>query len=367
MKSTHKIVVGDARAMDMIADESVELIITSPPYPMIEMWDEVFSQLNPKIGDEIKHRNGAQAFELMHAELDKVWRECYRILKPGCMACINIGDAVRTLNGRFRMYSNHARVIQRMGDMGFDQLPDILWRKPTNAPNKFMGSGMLPSCAYVTYEHEYILIFRKGENRTFGTDRDKDSRRQSAFFWEERNVWFSDVWTDLKGTSQPLCNKSARDRSAAYPFELAYRIICMHTIYGDTILDPFVGTGTSMAAAVSLGRSSIGVDISAELTHTIQGAVQSSVKIGRKRVLDRLSRHRAFIKARMDSGRGLKYRNRHHDIETVTAQETGIRLYVPRNFHRISDSRFAVEYEPVRSEMRSQSEQVSLFAGRSSL
>ena len=201
MKSSHKIIIGDARQLNSISDESVDLIVTSPPYPMIEMWDNVFSKLNPSIDDALKKNDGQKAFNLMHNELDKVWKECCRLLKPGCIACINIGDAVRTINGSFKMYSNHSRIINYMCNLGFDQLPDILWRKQTNAPNKFMGSGMLPACAYVTYEHEYILIFRKGEKRVFNNNGEKENRRASAFFWEERNVWFSDVWNDLKGTT----------------------------------------------------------------------------------------------------------------------------------------------------------------------
>jgi site-specific DNA-methyltransferase (cytosine-N4-specific) len=99
-------------------------------------------------------------------------------------------------------------------------LPLILWRKQTNSPTKFMGSGMLPPCGYVTLEHEFILIFRKGNRRGFEKVSDKNTRTQSALFWEERNRWFSDVW-DFKGTRQLLEHRTSRERSAAYPFELA--------------------------------------------------------------------------------------------------------------------------------------------------
>ncbi len=157
---------------------------------MIEMWDSTFSGLNPLIADTLDANDGPSAFELMHRELDKVWEHCQRILRPGSIACINIGDAVRTIGGDFRIYSNHARVLSAMSTIGFHALPDILWRKQTNAPNKFMGSGMLPAGAYVTYEHEYILIFCKGSKRHFATEEDKVRRRASSFLWEERNVWF---------------------------------------------------------------------------------------------------------------------------------------------------------------------------------
>ena len=362
MKSTHKILICDARRMEAIENDTVELVVTSPPYPMIEMWDDLFSELNPTIGDELERKNGTQAFNLMHRELDKVWMECYRVLKPGCLACINIGDAVRTINGSFRMYSNHANIIKSMCDIGFSQLPDILWRKQTNAPNKFMGSGMLPSCAYVTYEHEYILIFRKGENRRFVSKTEKECRRKSAFYWEERNVWFSDVWMDLKGTSQVLCDKSARERSAAYPFELPYRIICMNTIYGDTILDPFIGTGTTTAAAISSCRNSIGIDISSGLKKTIQDSALSSIKIGRRKIFDRLQQHKEFMRVRSDSGKKIKYLNRNHNVPTVTAQETDIMMFAPKSINRISNSDFEVDYEFATADIMPPTDQLSMFA-----
>jgi DNA modification methylase len=258
VRTEHRILFTDSRDLRSVQDNSVDLVVTSPPYPMIEMWDSTFSGLNPLIADTLDANDGPSAFELMHRELDKVWEHCHRILRPGSIACINIGDAVRTIGGDFRIYSNHARVLSAMSTIGFHALPDILWRKQTNAPNKFMGSGMLPAGAYVTYEHEYILIFRKGSKRQFATEEDKARRRASSFFWEERNVWFSDVWTDLKGANQELCDQSARTRSGAYPFELAFRLICMYSLYGDLVFDPFLGTGTTTAAAIAARRNSLG-------------------------------------------------------------------------------------------------------------
>ena len=123
-----------------------------------------------------------------------------------------------------------------------------------------MGSGMLPAGAYVTYEHEYVLVLRKGRRRWFGNEEEKRLRRQSAFFWEERNTWFSDLWYDIKGTPQTLVSKEARDRSAAFPFELAYRLISMFSIKRDVVLDPFAGTGTTLAAALAAGRSAAGME-----------------------------------------------------------------------------------------------------------
>lgn len=139
----------------------------------------------------------------MHQELDKVWEECYRVIKPGGFMCVNIGDATRTINGNFKLYNNHTRILETCNKLGFISLPNIIWRKQTNAPNKFMGSGMLPCGAYVTLEHEWILIFRKGDKRKYKTSEEKLDRMKSSFFWEERNIWFSDVW-DIKGTKQKI-------------------------------------------------------------------------------------------------------------------------------------------------------------------
>ena len=131
------------------------------------MWDEIFTQQSKRISSCLSTSRGGEAFQLMHEVLDRAWGESYRVLKNGGIACINIGDATRTLNGDFQLYSNHSRILNHCLDLGFAALPDILWRKPTNAPTKFMGSGMLPVGAYVTYEHEYILVLRKGTRRQF--------------------------------------------------------------------------------------------------------------------------------------------------------------------------------------------------------
>ena len=150
MKTIHKTILSDSRNLSEIADESIDLVVTSPPYPMIQMWDELFTSMSGDVKNALAENDGNAAFEAMHCELDKVWRECNRVLKPGCFACINIGDATRTLDGRFQLYSNNSRIISAFLKLGFDSLPLILWRKQTNAPNKFMGSGMLPAGAYVT-------------------------------------------------------------------------------------------------------------------------------------------------------------------------------------------------------------------------
>ena len=156
MKSSHKIMFADSKEMADLPNESIDLVVTSPPYPMIEMWDEIFSRQNKEIGRALGKKEGPLAYEMMHRALDRVWDELYRVLKNGGIACINIGDATRTINGHFALYTNHSRIHTYMQKIGFSALPAILWRKQTNAPNKFMGSGMMPPGAYVTLEHEYV-------------------------------------------------------------------------------------------------------------------------------------------------------------------------------------------------------------------
>lgn len=347
VKTHHKLLVQDARDLSALESESVQLVVTSPPYPMIAMWDSVFSAMNPEIKQALSSQDGMAAFEFMHQELDKVWEACARILSPSGFMCINIGDATRTLNGDFRLYPNHARILTRMAQLGFSVLPDILWRKPTNAPNKFMGSGMLPAGAYVTYEHEYILVFRKGGKRVFSAGVERENRLKSAYFWEERNTWFSDVWSGLRGANQKLGKSKERDRSAAYPFELPHRLIQMYSVYGDTILDPFVGTGTTMAAAVTAARSSVGVEIAEGLSPLVEGAIQSAARDSGELASRRLHRHFDFVAQRLAEEKVLKHRNGPHAVSVMTRQETEIELQVANSVERLCDLEFQVTHTPL--------------------
>lgn len=330
MQTKHQVFYKDSRKLDFLADESVHLVITSPPYPLIEMWDETFIGLNGQIRSALNKEDYQATFELMHRELDKVWEELFRVLKTGGFACINIGDATRTIGGRFQLFPNHFRILQAFWENGFDSLPMILWRKQTNAPTKFMGSGMFPAGAYVTLEHEYILIFRKGAKRNFKTEAEKVNRRESAIFWEERNRWYSDLW-DFKGTRQDLVslNANLRRRSGAYPFFLPYRLINMYSVYGDTVLDPFWGTGTTTLAALACGRNSIGCEIDKNFTVFLDEKLMDS---GLPEQLNdyhrvRIQKHFQFIeKYSSQKGHLPKYLNRHYQFPVVTRQETSLKF-----------------------------------------
>ncbi len=325
----HRVLHGHAASMEGLADASVDLVVTSPPYPMVSMWDEIFRREDSDIGAALDRGAGPVAFEHMHRLLDRVWGECHRVLKPGGILCLNIGDATRKVKDEFRLYSNHARVLRTMERLGFSILPDILWRKPNNAPSKFMGSGMLPGGAYVTYEHEYVLILRKGGLRAYRTAKDRARRRRSAFFWEERNVWFSDLWEGLAGVGQQMGGRGARARSGAFPLELAYRLIQMHSVYGDVVLDPFLGTGTTMAAAIASGRNSVGIEVEEGLMGTIRDTLTSSVDLGRARARRRLVDHLLFVADCGQQGRTLRHVNQVYGFPVMTGQETQLEILAP--------------------------------------
>ncbi len=360
MITEHRLFFKDARQMSDVATGSVHLTVTSPPYPMIEMWDSLFCSMNPSIKAVLDSGDGKLAHGMMHRELDKVWREVDRAMAPSGIVCINTGDATRTFGGAFRLYSNHTRIASFFQEAGYDELPSILWRKQTNKPNKFMGSGMLPPNAYVTLEHEHIRIFRKGSTRAFSPD-DRLSRHRSAYFWEERNAWFSDVWDDLKGISQRLdgarerstdssrstdCSRSTdRSRSAAYPFDLPYRLVNMFSVQGDHVLDPFLGTGTTMFAAMAAGRNSTGYEVDPGLRPAIESRAERQKELCHGMVSERLARHEAFVKARLrDGGKVPAYRSNVYGFPVVTGQETDIELPVVEDIRSTGDH-YIVTYE----------------------
>lgn len=344
METKHKILFQDARELKQIDDHSVDLMITSPPYPMIEMWDEMFSEQNPKIKEALNNKDGKTAFELMNQELDKVWDEVYRVLKPNGIACINIGDATRTVNGNFKLYSSSSRIIHHCNKIGLSSLPKILWKKTTNAPNKFMGSGMMPPGAYVTLEHEYILILRKGGKREFKKSDEKINRQESSFFWEERNIWFSDIWEKLNGVLQKLKDEKIRGRSAAYPFELAYRLINMFSVKGDIVLDPFFGTGTTMLAAMASARNSLGVEIDSNFKNTIFDRVNAIQDYSNKLIRERIKKHLEFVEKRETEKGPLKYTNEPYGFKVMTRQELRLLFNELLNIENIGENEFKVKY-----------------------
>ena len=283
MHTAHKIILGNSQTMPELADGSVQLMVTSPPYPMIQMWDNLFAEADPKIaglwqklGANCQEETVRQIYDAMHEYLGKVWQETYRVLVDGGIACINIGDATRTVNGKFQLYPNHSRIVEICEKIGFTTLPYILWKKPTTKPKykgkgAFLGSGFLPPNAYVTLDCEFILLFRKGNLRKFPP---KDPQRyDSAFTKPQRDEWFSQIWT-LKGTRQTA--SQLERRTAAYPDEIAERLIKMFSIKGETVLDPFLGSGTTTKIAMQNDRNSIGYESDQNLLPIISKKIGNS-------------------------------------------------------------------------------------------
>jgi modification methylase len=344
MITQHQIFFKNSKNMEELASGTVGLIVTSPPYPMIEMWDAMFVDQNAEIGKALGKGDGSAAFEMMHGELDSVWKEVWRVLMPGAIACINVGDAARTIDGLFRLYPNHSRILNQFLKLGFQSLPAILWRKQTNAPNKFMGSGMLPAGAYVTLEHEYILIFRKGPKREFKLEPEKQNRRESAYFWEERNAWFSDIWMDVKGTAQRLGARAARLRSAAFPFEIPYRLINMFSVKEDTVMDPFLGVGTTMWAAMATGRNCVGYEIEEGLRHEIDAVADSLVGYMNDRINSRIQAHLNTVEQNRHRSGAFKYINAQYQFPVKTRQEIDIFINPVSAIDRTGNNGFKVRY-----------------------
>jgi DNA modification methylase len=276
MQTQHKIILGNSQQMSELADGSVQLMVTSPPYPMIQMWDTQFCQTDQKIAQLFEALNAnpsedavIKIYAAMHENLAKVWAETYRVLIDGGIAAINIGDATRSINSKFSLFPNHSKIIEHCQKIGFATLPYILWKKPTTKPHykgkgAFLGSGFLPPNAYVTLDCEFILLFRKGNLRKF-PPHDK-VRYESAFTKAQRDEWFSQIWT-LKGTRQTA--DELERRTAAYPDEIAERLVKMFSIKGDTVLDPFLGSGTTMKVAMQNERNSVGYEADKNLLPVI--------------------------------------------------------------------------------------------------
>jgi DNA modification methylase len=243
---------------------------------MIPQWDRLFRAL------------GAADYPGMLRVLESAWTECHRVLVPGGILAINIGDALRTVDGEFRVWPNPAETLVAAARIGFTPLPYILWKKPTNRPNAFLGSGFLPPNAYVTLDCEYVLLFRKGHLRQF--PRHDPARVASRFTRAERDRWFSQVWEDIRGVRQT----SPTGRSAAFPSALAERIVRMFSVEGDTVLDPFAGTGTTLWAAARWGRHAIGVEWDAGTYRALEASAE-------KRGLTSSSRGRA-VRRRVSPG-----------------------------------------------------------------
>jgi modification methylase len=245
----HRLHVGDARDLSWIPAASIHLIVTSPPYWTLKKYRTRAGQLG-EIAD----------YEAFLDELDKVWRHCERVLVEGGRICCVVGDVCipRKLDGRHRIMPLHADIQVRSRRFGLDCLTPILWHKISNGATEVQGNGAgfygkpYQPGAVVKNDVEYILFMRKpGEYR-------KTSMVQKALSMlskSEMQSWCRPFWTDIRGAS------TRNGHPAPYPIELAERLIRMFSFAGDTILDPFLGTGSTTIAAIRTGRNSIGNEI----------------------------------------------------------------------------------------------------------
>jgi site-specific DNA-methyltransferase (adenine-specific) len=240
--------LGDARDLGWIADESVHLIVTSPPYWTLKKYNDHPDQLG-EVAD----------YEKFMDELDKVWRHIYRVLVKGGRLCCVVGDvclARRHNNGRHMVVPLHADISVRCRRIGFDYLTPIFWHKIANASyevengSSFLGKPYEPN-AIIKNDVEYVLMLRKSGAYRKPTE---EQRRLSKIGKTDHAKWFRSAWHDVPGAS-------TKNHPAPFPLELANRLVRMFSFTGDTVLDPFAGTGTSLLAALAAQRHAIGVEI----------------------------------------------------------------------------------------------------------
>lgn len=244
--SYHRLVQGDARNLSFLKDESLHLVVTSPPYWKLKRYRESPGQLG-NLAD----------YNVFIEKLSDVWKECYRTLVPGGRLVCVVGDVClsRREHGRHLVVPLHADIVVSCRQIGFDNLNPIIWHKISNATyevengSRFLGKPYEPN-AIIKNDIEFILMQRKPGGYRKPT---AEQRRLSMIQKEEFGEWFRQFWN--------ITGASTRDHPAPFPLELAYRLVRMFSFVGDTVLDPFCGTGTTMVAALKAGRNSVGVEV----------------------------------------------------------------------------------------------------------
>jgi modification methylase len=248
LPSSHYLLQGDSRHLEQIGDESVQLAVTSPPYWNLKEYVTSPNQL----GD-------IDDYEAFLLELDRVWEQVWRVLVPGGRLVIVVGDVcvARRRFGRHMVFPLHASIQEHCRHLGFDNLAPIIWYKIANASleaagngTSFLGKPYEPG-GVIKNDIEFILMQRKPAGYRSPT---LTARVLSVIPETLHRQWFQQIWQDVKGAS-------TRQHPAPYPLELAERLVRMFSFAGDTVLDPFMGTGTTCVAAANWGRNSIGIDV----------------------------------------------------------------------------------------------------------
>jgi len=248
-KTQQRLINGDARDLSFLNNESIHLVVTSPPYWNLKRYNE-----NP---DQLGHVNDYEAFL---SELEKVWQEVFRVLVPGGRLVCVVGDVCvsRRKFGRHLVFPLHADICVLCRKIGFDNLNPIIWHKIANASFevengcKFLGKPYEPN-AIIKNDMEFILMQRKPGGYRKPTEA---QRRLSKIDKKDFNSWFQQIWN--------ITGASTRKHPAPFPLKLASRLVRMFSFQDDTVLDPFCGTGTTMTASLRYGRNSIGIDIDPE-------------------------------------------------------------------------------------------------------
>ena len=247
--TVHRLINGDARDLSFLSDASVHLVVTSPPYWNLKRYNEHPGQLGH-----------IQDYEAFLFELEKVWRHIYRILVPGGRLVCVVGDVcvARRDFGRHLVFPLHADICVICRRIGFDNLNPIIWHKIANASyevengSKFLGKPYEPN-AIIKNDIEFILMQRKPGGYRKPTNRQREASRIAK---DDFDRWFQQTWN--------ITGASTKQHPAPFPLELAERLVRMFSFTGDTVLDPFCGSGTTMVAALRTSRNSIGVEIDPE-------------------------------------------------------------------------------------------------------
>ncbi len=256
------IILGDSRHMSELKDESVHLVLTSPPYWQLKDYGN---------GSQIGFND---SYEDYINNLNLIWKECYRVLHKGCRLCVNIGDqfARSVYYGRYKIIPIREEIIKFCETIGFDYMGAIIWQKVTTCNTTggatIMGSFPYPRNGILKLDYEFILIFKKLGNPPKVS---RDIKEKSKLTTEEWNEYFSGHW-NFPGEKQDK-------HLAMFPEELPKRLIKMFSFIGDTVLDPFLGSGTTCLAAKNLNRNSVGYEINQDFLPIIKGRVKGNSEI----------------------------------------------------------------------------------------